>query len=197
MSSSECAVFGIYRRSEAAGKAVDRFLSEDFSPSAISVLCQKSEGAAGIADRGFARLAGLAEFEIPDAGMFLAGGRIVTALSSAMAGGASESLAGIFIGMGVPEYEARLYEVTVKDGDTLLSVHCDHSQQLQAARGVLENTGAGDIASTIEVVADEAAGDRIEAHSLSAEEAREETESVIAGRGSPQPLKFKPDPAMS
>lgn len=36
--------------------------------------------------------------------------------------------------MGIPEYEAKRYEGRVKDGGTLLSVHCDTSDEVSRAK---------------------------------------------------------------
>jgi hypothetical protein len=70
-------------------------------------------------------------------------------------GGAVGGLVGALVGMGIPEYEAKRYEGQVKDGGTLLSVHCDTSEQISRAKDLLKATGATDIAST-----GEAAGDK-------------------------------------
>ena len=40
------------------------------------------------------------------------------------------------------------YEGQVKNGGTLLSVHCDTSEQITRAKDLLKGTGATDIAST-------------------------------------------------
>jgi hypothetical protein len=50
--------------------------------------------------------------------------------------------------MGIPEYEAKRYEGAVRNGGTLLSVHCDTSDQINLAKQGLRDTGAHDIAST-------------------------------------------------
>jgi hypothetical protein len=50
--------------------------------------------------------------------------------------------------MGIPEYEARRYEGAVKGGGTLLSVHCETSEEINAAKQALKETGARDIASS-------------------------------------------------
>ena len=62
--------------------------------------------------------------------------------------------------MGIPEYEAKRYEGAVKDGGTLLSVHCDTSEQVDAAKEALKETGARDIASTSEEGSKETTGGR-------------------------------------
>ncbi len=62
--------------------------------------------------------------------------------------------------MGIPEYEAKRYEGAVKDGGTLLSVHCDTSEQIDTAKDALKETGARDIASTGEDGSKEIAGGR-------------------------------------
>lgn len=59
-------------------------------------------------------------------------------------------LVGALVGMGIPEYEAKRYEGHVKDGGTLLSVHCDTSEQVSRTKDLLRATGATDISSTSE-----------------------------------------------
>jgi hypothetical protein len=49
--------------------------------------------------------------------------------------------------MGIPEYEAKRYEGAVKGGGTLLSVHCDTSEQITSAKQALRDTGAHDISA--------------------------------------------------
>jgi hypothetical protein len=73
-------------------------------------------------------------------------------------GGAVGGLVGALVGMGIPEYEAKRYEGYVKGGGTLLSVHCDTSEQISRAKDLLKGTGATDIAST-----GETAGEKIPA----------------------------------
>ena len=51
------------------------------------------------------------------------------------------------VGMGLPEYEAKRYEDHVKDGGTLLSVHCNAAEQISRAKELLKGTGALDIAA--------------------------------------------------
>jgi len=57
-------------------------------------------------------------------------------------------IVGALVGMGIPEYEAKRYEGAVKGGGTLLSVHCDTSDQISLAKQGLRDTGARDISST-------------------------------------------------
>ena len=59
-------------------------------------------------------------------------------------------MVGALVGLGIPEYEAKRYEGAVKDGGTLLSVHCDTSEQVDVAKASLKETGAQDIASASE-----------------------------------------------
>ena len=75
--------------------------------------------------RGFAHLEGLGEFAIPDLGSSdrcrpYGDNAVRCGCTGARQGGSG----GAFIGIGIPEYEAKLYENAVKDGGTLLSVRC-------------------------------------------------------------------------
>jgi len=204
MSSSYSAVFGIYAKADEAGTAVDVLLSRGFSASEISVVLSGNETTRAFVlsttkaterepdglVRGFPRLENPGEFEVPEVGLLIAAGPLMTTLTGVVAGGSQGGLAGAFIGIGIPEYEARLYEGAVKDGGTLLSVHYGESNRMSSAKNALENTGAEGIASTIEAISDEAASE--EFGSISAQEIREQTERAITG---PSTLKFKPDTA--
>ncbi len=65
-------------------------------------------------------------------------------------GGAVGGLVGALTGLGIPEYEAKRYEGRVKGSGTLLSVHCDTSDEISRAKSILKGTRAEDIAATSE-----------------------------------------------
>lgn len=172
MANKNIAVFGIYATPATAEAAVDHLLAHGFTNAAISVLLpddastrafahQKSTKApegttTGVATGGviggtLGLLAGIGALAIPGVGPLIAAGPIVATLAGVGAGGAVGGIVGALVGMGIPEYEAKRYEGAVKNGGTLLSVHCDTSEQVDAAKGALRDTGARDIASTGEV----------------------------------------------
>jgi hypothetical protein len=62
-------------------------------------------------------------------------------------GGAAGGITGALIGLGIPEHEAKRYEIRVKEGGILLSVHSDNSDWTKRAKEILERTGAQDISS--------------------------------------------------
>jgi hypothetical protein len=68
--------------------------------------------------------------------------------------------AGILVGMGIPEYEAKRYEGRLQSGDILVSVHCKNSEWTKKAIQLLENTDAEDVASAGESEADFFKSDR-------------------------------------
>jgi hypothetical protein len=171
MSSKNTAVFGIYANASTAEAAVDHLLSRGFANSAISVLLpddastrafahEKStkapEGTAtgvttgGVIGGTLGLLAGIGALAIPGVGPLIAAGPIVATLAGVGAGGAVGGIVGALVGMGIPEYEAKRYEGAVKNGGTLLSVHCDTPEQIDIAKGFLKDTGARDVASTSE-----------------------------------------------
>jgi hypothetical protein len=69
-------------------------------------------------------------------------------------GGAVGGVAGALIGLGIPEYEAKRYEGRLQKGGILLSVHCDTSDEIKRAKGILKNTNAEDISSSGESSSD-------------------------------------------
>lgn len=80
----------------------------------------------------------------------LAGMGVGAALGGAAVGGAAGGVIGALVGMGIPEYEAKLYEGKIRGGSGLISVHTDSSDQVKAAKEVYKRFGAEDIKSTSE-----------------------------------------------
>jgi hypothetical protein len=105
-------------------------------------------------------LAGIGALAIPGVGPLIAAGPIMATIAGVGAGGAVGGIVGALVGMGIPEYEAKRYEGAVKGGGTLLSVHCDTSEQVDAAKASLKNTGARDISSSSEAGSKDTAGGR-------------------------------------
>jgi len=168
-SSKNVAVFGIYASASAAEVAVDHLLAKGFSDSAISVLLPDDDStrafahekhtkapegtatgvaAGGIVGGSLGLLAGIGALAIPGVGPLIAAGPIMGALAGLGVGGAVGGIVGALVGMGIPEFEAKRYEGAVKDGGTLLSVHCDTGGQIDVAKAGLKETGARDISST-------------------------------------------------
>lgn len=117
------------------------------------------EGAAtgGVAGMGAGAilgwLAGIGSLAIPGVGPFIAAGPIMAALGGAAVGGAAGGVIGALVGMGIPEYEAKLYDGKIRGGNALLSVHTDNSDQVKMVKEIYERAGAEDIKSTSEATA--------------------------------------------
>lgn len=117
------------------------------------------EGAAsgGIAGLGTGAilgwLAGIGSLAIPGVGPFIAAGPIMAALGGAAIGGAAGGIIGGLVGMGIPEYEAKLYDGKVRGGNILISVHTENSDQVKIAKKIFEDANAQDIKSTSEASA--------------------------------------------
>jgi uncharacterized membrane protein len=75
----------------------------------------------------------------------------MAALAGMGVGGTVGGITGALIGWGIPEHKAKHYEVRVKQGGILLSVHSDNADWTKRAKEILERTGAQDISSTGEV----------------------------------------------
>ena len=99
-------------------------------------------------------LIGIGALAIPGIGALAAAGPIVAALAGAGAIGATGGLVGGLVGAGMPEIEAKRYAGRIREGGYLCSVHCDDGDWVDRAKEVLRTTGAKDIVSTHEAVAD-------------------------------------------
>ena len=95
-------------------------------------------------------LAGIGTLAIPGVGPFIAAGPIMAALGGAAVGGAAGGVIGGLVGMGIPEYEAKLYDGKIRGGNALISVHTDNSDQVKTAKEIYKRAGAEDIKSTSE-----------------------------------------------
>jgi hypothetical protein len=198
MANKNVAVFGIYKTAQSAESAVDQLISTGFSNSAISVLLPDDEstrafahekntkapegtttGAAtgGVVGGTLGLLAGIGALAIPGVGPLIAAGPIMAALAGVGVGGAVGGVVGALVGLGIPEYEAKRYEGAVKNGGTLLSVHCDTSEQIDTAKASLKETGAQDIASASESGSNDKSGGRHTFGNLDAND-QHETETV-------------------
>jgi len=182
MAGKNTAVFGIYSSGEHAERAVDSLIAAGFASPNISVLLPDSrstkefahekdtkapEGTTvgvttgGVIGGTLGVLAGVGALAIPGVGPFIAAGPIMAGLAGLGVGGAVGGLVGALVGMGIPEYEAKRYEGRVKGGGTLLSVHCDTSDQIKRAKELLQSSGAEDIASTGEAAGQDPAKARL------------------------------------
>ena len=172
MSLENVAVFGIYDSANEAERAVDHLLASGFSNLDISVLLPDVEAttsfahekhtkapegtatgatAGGVIGGTMGLLAGIGALAIPGVGPLIAAGPIMAALAGFGVGGAVGGMVGALVGLGIPEYEARRYEGHVKDGGTLLSVHCGNQTAISAAKDSLKATGAHDISAADEL----------------------------------------------
>jgi hypothetical protein len=186
MAGKNTAVFGIYPTADEAERAVDVLISAGFASGTISVLLPDNrstrelahakatkapEGTAtgvtagGVIGGTIGVLAGVGALAIPGIGPIIAAGPIMAGLAGLGVGGAVGGIVGALVGMGIPEYEAKRYEGHVKNGGSLLSVHCDTSDQVKRAKGLLQGSGARDIASTGESSGDLAVPSRDSTHS--------------------------------
>jgi hypothetical protein len=165
------AVFCIATSQTQAEVIVDQLRSAGFSSNDISVLfpdkrgtqdfahethTKAPEGAtAGVGTGGLVGgalgwLAGIGALALPGLGPLIAAGPILAALSGAAVGAAVGGIAGALVGMGIPEYEAKRYEGKIREGNILISVHAEGSEEVARARAICEHAGARDIAYTRE-----------------------------------------------
>jgi Heat induced stress protein YflT domain len=162
-------VFGLIDNESQAERVVSELKSAGFSNNDISVLfpdksgtrdfaheqhTKAPEGAAtgagtgGVLGGALGWLIGIGSLAIPGVGPFIAAGPIMAALAGAGVGAAVGGLSGALVGLGIPEYEAKQYEGKIKEGNILISVHSENSDEVKRAKDIFERNGAHDISST-------------------------------------------------
>jgi len=96
----------------------------------------------------FGLLAAIGVITVPVLAQYLTAGPVMCALAGVGAGGVLGGIIGILIGLGKPEFEAKRYSGLIKDGRSLLSVHCETSEWITRARHVLKSVGGQHVVST-------------------------------------------------
>jgi hypothetical protein len=166
---SKKSVFCIATSRNQANQIVERLKFANFSNNDISALfadketnrdfaheknTKAPEGAVtgastgGVVGGALGWIAGIGALAIPGVGPFIAAGPIIAALSGAAIGAAVGGVAGGLIGLGIPELEAKRYEGKIKDGNILISVHTDNSDEITRAKDIFTKAGAQDICTT-------------------------------------------------
>jgi hypothetical protein len=166
---SKKSVFCIATSRDQADRIVDRLKIANFSNNDISVLFPDKDttrdfahekntkapegavagaGTGGVLGGALGWIAGIGALAIPGVGPFIAAGPIMAALSGAAIGAAAGGIAGGLIGMGIPELEAKRYEGKLQDGNLLISVHTESSDDIRRAKEIFSAAGAQDICTT-------------------------------------------------
>jgi len=177
---SKKAVFGIATSESQAEQIARALQSAGFPESDISVLfpdntgthdfgheshTKAPEGAAtgagtgGLIGGGLGWLIGIGSLAIPGVGPFIAAGPIMALLAGAAVGAATGGITGALVGLGIPEYEAKLYDGKIREGNVLISVHVDDRDEMHRAKDILEREGALHVATSGEASADSAEED--------------------------------------
>ena len=167
-------VYCIARTVEQAETIVLDLKQQGFSSDAISALLPDKRGskdfahehntkapegatAGGVAGLGVGAalgwLAGIGALAIPGLGPFIAAGPIMAALGGAAVVGTAGGLIGGLVGMGMPEFEAKRYDAKVREGNILISVHVENSDQRSTVKDIFKQHDAEDIASASEAKA--------------------------------------------
>jgi len=164
------AVYAIATSDAQAVRIGNRLRAAGFTPSDISVLtpdrgardlghqvstkapegATAGAGAGAILGGALGWLAGIGALAIPGVGPLIAAGPILGALTGAAVGGAAGGLTGALAGLGIPEYEAQVYEGKLREGNTLLCVHVEDSEEASLARQILSEEKAESISTGTE-----------------------------------------------
>ena len=155
---SKKSVFCLATSRTQAEQIVDQLKTSNFSNNDISVLFPDKEtnrdfahekntkapegavtgaGTGGVLGGALGWLVGIGALAIPGVGPFIAAGPIMAALSGAAIGATAGGVAGGLIGLGIPELEAKRYEGKIKQGNILISVHAEDSDEIKRAKAAL------------------------------------------------------------
>ena len=166
---SKKSVFCLATSRVQAEQIVDQLKASNFSNNDISVLFPDKEtnrdfahekntkapegavtgaGTGGVLGGALGWLVGIGALAIPGVGPFIAAGPIMAALSGAAIGATAGGVAGGLIGLGIPELEAKRYEGKIKQGNILISVHADDSDEIKRAKEIFTQAGAQDICTS-------------------------------------------------
>jgi len=139
-------------------RIANRLYSSGFSASDISMIQPNSTGAREIGHQNSTKApegaaagasagallggalgwaAGVGALAIPGLGPLIAAGPILATLSGLAAGGTVGGITGALVGTGIPEYEAQQYEGRIRQGNILLAVHAENSDEAARARQVM------------------------------------------------------------
>jgi hypothetical protein len=161
-------VYCLTKTDAQAIRIANRLKTSGFAPGDISILApdrggvrdlghenstKAPEGAAAGATTGallggaLGWMAGIGALAIPGLGPLIAAGPILATLSGMAAGGTVGGLTGGLVGMGIPEYEAQQYESKLREGNILLCVHADDSNEAARARKILSEEKAESIST--------------------------------------------------
>lgn len=128
--------------SEAIARVIVKRLQEGgLSPQKISILYSEHLGI-----KSANLLSGAETLAIPGLGPFIAVGPILKVLNRSAVGKGVGLLVGALIEMGLPDHEARKYELGLKDENVLIGVSTDEYDEENLATVVFEKEGAKEIA---------------------------------------------------
>jgi hypothetical protein len=165
------AVIGIVRSEDQAQSILEDLRRERFPSSRVSVLfpdqastrdvahekaTKAPEGAAAGAGTGgvlggvLGWLVGIGTLAIPGLGPFIAAGPILAALGGAGVGAAVGGATGALVGLGIPEYEAKQYEARLKEGNFLIAVHTEDSEERKRAKEIFDRHKAESVSTVSE-----------------------------------------------
>ncbi len=102
-------------------------------------------GTGGLIGGALGWLAGIGVITIPGIGPFIAAGPILAALSGIALGSTFGGVTGGLIGLGIPEYEAKIYSGKLVGDNVLIAVTTDDKDMIDRAEKILKENGATDI----------------------------------------------------
>ena len=132
----------------ADGNGTSDFAHEEHSKAAEGMAAGSAIGA--VLGGAFGFLAAIGTIVIPALQPYLVAVPAIDVLAGAGAAGILGGLIGAAAGLGIPEFEAKRYYGLIKNGRSLLSVHCENPEWVRRAKHVLKSIGGQRVVSAAE-----------------------------------------------
>jgi hypothetical protein len=160
------AVYGLVKDVATATRVVSDLRTAGFTDRDVSVLMSDKKGSESFAINnqtkapegaatgagtgallggGLGWLAGIGALAIPGLGPLIAAGPIMAALGGAAVGGTIGGAAGGLIGLGIPEYEAKVYGERITQGSVLISARSATEEQRDRVLQLFKAAGVDDV----------------------------------------------------
>lgn len=139
-------IFSVFDDQSSLRRAIAFLQAANFHDEDMSILASSDEFPLDRDEPPAPRwLEALGSLAIPSIGAFVAGGPLLTAITECGERKPLRNLTEALVGLGIPEFEARHYELQVKQGGALLVIHAFDEKESEKIIEILRGCGGHNI----------------------------------------------------